>query len=134
MTSSHPSPVLRVVPFFAAMFASACGVPGDQVNLSMTQGEIATASQAAICPEPADGSPYCHSKGLVDAPGHLITTPAPAGFSPSQLRSAYKITGSGSSSTVIAVVSAYDYANVEAHPATHPAQFGVPARRCGSAR
>ena len=73
-------------------------MPGDQVNTSMTQDEIATASQAAICPEPTDGSPYCYSKGLVDATGHLITNPAPAGYGPSQLRSAYKITGSGSSS------------------------------------
>jgi subtilase family serine protease len=129
MTSSHPFPLLRVVPFFAATLFSACGTQGDAFNTSMTQDEITSASSAAICPDTPDGSPYCHAFGLVDASGHLITSPAPAGFSPSQLRSAYKITGSGSSSTVIAVVSAYDYANVESDLATYRAQFGLPACR-----
>src|SRR5215468_1756454 len=114
MTSSHPFPMLRAVPCFAAMLVSACGMPGDQVNTSMTQDEIASASSAALCPDTPDGSPYCHAYGLVDASGNLITNPAPAGYSPSQLRSAYKITGSGSSSTVIAVVTAYDYATADA--------------------
>jgi subtilase family serine protease len=121
--------MLRFVPFSAAMLVSACGVPGDQVNLSMTQDEISSASSAALCPDTPDGSPYCHAYGLVDASGHLITTPAPAGYGPSQLRSAYKITGSGSSSTLIAVISAYDYPNAEADLATYRAQFGLPACR-----
>jgi subtilase family serine protease len=102
-------------------------MPGDQVNTSMTQDEIAGASSAAICPDTPDGSPYCHAYGLVDASGHLITNPAPAGYSPSQLRSAYKITGSGSSSTLIAVITAFNYATAEADLATYRAQFGLPA-------
>jgi subtilase family serine protease len=111
------------------MFASACGMPGDEVNTSMTQDEISSASSAAICPDTPDGSPYCHAFGLVDANGHLITSATPTGYGPSQLRSAYKITGSGSASTVIAVISAYNYANVEADLATYRAQFGLPACR-----
>jgi hypothetical protein len=129
MTSSHPFTVLRVFPVFVATLASACAMPGDQVNTSMTQDEIASASSAAICPDTPDGSPYCHAFGLVDAAGHLITHPAPAGFGPSQLRSAYKITTSGSSSTLIAVISAYDYATAEADLATYRAQFGLPPCR-----
>ena len=95
----------------------------------MTQDEITAASSAAICPDTPDGSPYCHAFGLVDASGHLIRNTAPAGFGPSQLRSAYKITTSGSSSTLIAVISAYDYATAEADLATYRAQFGLPACR-----
>jgi subtilase family serine protease len=132
MTSSHPFPVLRVVLFFAATLVSACGMPGDQVNLSMTQDEISSASSAAICPDTPDGSPYCHAFGLVDASGHLITNPAPAGYGPSQLRSAYKITGSGSSSTLIAVITAYDYATADADLATYRSQFGLPACRAST--
>src|SRR4051794_14221695 len=122
MTRSYPSTVLRSLPFVVATFASACGVPGDAVNTSMTQDEISSASSAAICPDTPDGSPYCHAFGLVDANGHLITSATPLGYSPSQLRSAYKITGSGSSSTVIAVITAYDYAGVESDLATYRAQ------------
>jgi subtilase family serine protease len=114
------------------MFASACGVPGDQVNTSMTQDEITGASSAAICPDTPDGSPYCHAFGLVDGSGHLITNPAPAGYSPSQLRSAYKITTSGSSSTLIAVVTAYHYATADADLATYRSQFGLPACRAST--
>jgi subtilase family serine protease len=129
MNTSHPTTVLRVIPFFAATLVSACAMPGDQVNTSMTQDEIASASSAAICPDTPDGSPYCHAFGLVDATGHLITHAAPAGYGPTQLRSAYKITTSGSSSTLIAVISAYDYATAEADLATYRAQFGLPPCR-----
>src|SRR3954463_11582959 len=129
MNTSHPTTLLRVIPFFAATLVSACAMPDDQVNTSMTQDEIASASSAAICPDTPDGSPYCHAFGLVDATGHLITHTAPAGYGPSQLRSAYKITTSGSSSTLIAVISAFDYANAEADLATYRAQFGMPPCR-----
>jgi subtilase family serine protease len=105
-------------------------MPDDQFfNVAMTQDEVVSASSAAICPDTPDGSPYCHAYGLVDATGHLITNPAPAGYSPSQLRSAYKITGSGSSSTLVAVITAYDYTTAEADLATYRAQFGLPACR-----
>jgi subtilase family serine protease len=104
-------------------------MPGDQVNTSMTQDEIASASQALLCAPETTGGPYCHAHGLVDANGHVISNPAPAGYGPSQLRSAYKITTSGSSSTLVAVVSAYNYTTAEADLAIYRAQFGLPACR-----
>ncbi len=128
MTSSHLPAVLRISTFVIATFASACATPGDPFfNVAMTQDEITSASSAAICPDTPDGSPYCHAYGLVDSTGHLITNPAPAGYSPSQLRSAYKITGTGASTTTIAVITAFDYATAEADLATYRAQFGLPA-------
>ncbi|MDE2436235.1 MAG: hypothetical protein KGM49_08250, partial [Sphingomonadales bacterium] len=54
----------------------------------------------------------------------------PSGFGPSDLRSAYAITGSGSGS-VVAIVDANGYANAEADLATYRAQYGLPA--CTSA-
>src|SRR4051812_20408843 len=130
MTRSYPSTVLRILPFVVATFASACATQGDDLfNVAMTQQDIASSSQALLCTPETSGGPYCHAHGLVDANGHLIRNPAPAGFSPSQLRSAYKITSSGSASTVIAVISAYDYATAEADLATYRSQFGLPACR-----
>ena len=63
---------------------------------------------------------------LVDATGKVIANASPAGFTPSQLRSAYKITGTGKSTTLIAVIGAYDYATAEADLA-HLAQTCVDA-------
>jgi len=51
----------------------------------------------------------------------------PAGFSPSDLRSAYNVTGTGASSTVIAIVDAFGYPNAERDLATYRSQFGLPA-------
>jgi subtilase family serine protease len=62
-------------------------------------------------------------KGKPDGAAPQVT---PSGFGPASLRSAYAITGSGNSSSVIAVVDAYGYANAEADLATYRAQYGLP--------
>lgn len=68
----------------------------------------------------------CHSHVVVDSAGDEVVEAAPSGLGPADLRSAYKITGSGSAGTVIAVVDAYHYANAESDLATYRAQFGLP--------
>jgi subtilase family serine protease len=105
-------------------------MPADRISTTMTQDEIATASQELIC-DPSAAQVHCHARALVDQNGAVITNASPAGYSPRQLRSAYKITGSGRSSTVIAVITAYDYATAEVDLATYRSQFGLPA--CTSA-
>ncbi|HEX3763150.1 MAG TPA: S53 family peptidase [Kofleriaceae bacterium] len=112
------------------LLSPACGMRGDWVDTTMTQDEIATSSQASIC-DSEGVEVYCHAHAIVDATGKVIANATPAGFTPSQLRSAYSITGSGKSTTLIAVISAYDYATAEADLATYRSQFGLPA--CTSA-
>jgi subtilase family serine protease len=51
----------------------------------------------------------------------------PSGYGPSDLRSAYKVTGTGSSSYTIAIVDAYGYTNAEKDLATYRSQYGLPA-------
>jgi subtilase family serine protease len=51
----------------------------------------------------------------------------PSGYGPSQLRSAYAVTGSGSSATTVAIVDAYGYSNAETDLGTYRSQFGLPA-------
>jgi subtilase family serine protease len=92
----------------------------------MTEQEIAAAPNAATCPVLADGV-HCHGRVIVDPNGCPHQNPGPAGLSPSNLRSAYKISSSGSSSTTIAVVEAFGYDNAEADLAVFRTQFGLPS-------
>jgi subtilase family serine protease len=124
MMAPHP----RAVSLTLVMLASACSMsePGELVQ--MTPQEIASAGNAALCITGTDpDTAHCHARAIVDSNGCPHPNPAPAGFGPSQLRSAYKISGTGSSSTTVAVVDAYGYANAEADLAVYRAQFGLPA-------
>ncbi|WP_338465961.1 hypothetical protein RXV95_10300 [Novosphingobium sp. ZN18A2] len=51
----------------------------------------------------------------------------PAGYGPTDLRTAYAVTASGSSATTIAIVDAYGYPNAETDLGTYRSQFGLPA-------
>jgi subtilase family serine protease len=73
----------------------------------------------------------CHARIVTDQTGKIKFSPAGkppvSGYSPANLRDAYKITGSGSSSTIVAIVDAYGYNNAESDLGVYRAQFGLPA-------
>ena len=82
----------------------------------------------------APGDAHCFAKVVTDARGNikewlagpkLARNANPSGYSPSDLRSAYKVTSSGSSSYTIAIVDAYGYPNAEADLAIYRAQYGL---------
>lgn len=88
----------------------------------------------AVC---AHGQPHgmarCHAHVVTDSRGNPLpgkASPAligaPAGYGPADLRSAYKITASGSSSTTVAIVDAYGYPNAERDLGVYRAQYGLP--------
>jgi subtilase family serine protease len=84
------------------------------------------------CPvTPGAGEARCHAHLVTDYRGIPMARPNAtsgiAGYHPSDLRSAYAVTGSGSSSITIAIVDAYGYPNAEADLAVYRAQFGLPA-------
>jgi subtilase family serine protease len=86
----------------------------------------------AACPQVVGLAAHCHARIVSDASGRLLFNatvhpPAPSGYSPANLRDAYKITGSGSSSTIVAIVDAYGYKNAESDLGVYRAQFGLPA-------
>jgi len=83
----------------------------------------------AACPAAVVFAARCHARIVSDASGHLLATKHPpvSGYSPANLRDAYKVTGSGSSSTIIAIVDAYGYTNAESDLGVYRAQFGLPA-------
>ncbi len=81
---------------------------------------------AAVCPGPASGgTARCHAHVVIDSSGQPLATSGPAGYSPADLRSAYKITGTGTSSTWVAIVDAYGYPTAESDLAVYRSQFGL---------
>jgi len=93
----------------------------------------------------APGYARCHAHIVTDSTGaHLLNRFAqnrfapnvaaavlPQGYGPTDLRSAYAVTASGSSSTIIAIVDAYGYPNAETDLAVYRSTYGLPA--CTSA-
>ena len=111
---------------------AAAGLQVFGINATAQSVDVAPGALGArtreVCSGPvAEGFARCHSHVVVDERGELVVNTTPGGLSPSSLRSAYKVTGSGSASTVIAVVDAYHYTNAESDLAKYRAQFGLPA-------
>jgi subtilase family serine protease len=95
---------------------------GDQDTTAHTR-----AGHAAVCPGPAaPGTARCHSHIVTDTSGRPFATSSPAGYGPSDLRSAYKVTGTGASSTLIAIVDAWGYPNAESDLGKYRSRFGLP--------
>jgi subtilase family serine protease len=76
-----------------------------------------------VCAAPAAGDAACHAWVRTD----ITPQATPSGYGPADLRSAYKLTSSGSASQTIAIVDAYDDPTAEADLAVYRSQFGLPA-------
>ena len=77
------------------------------------------------------GMARCHAHIVTDARGNpfernLTRNATPSGYGPSDLRSAYNITATGSLATTIAIVDAYGYTNAESDLAVYRAQYRLP--------
>jgi subtilase family serine protease len=89
-----------------------------------------TFHKAACAHGNPNGTTRCFAHVVTDARGNELNGKAspnatPSGYGPADLRSAYAITGNGT--TTIAIVDAYGYANAEADLAVYRAQYGLPA-------
>jgi len=114
---------------------------GGLLSVALAFGLATTASAAApgvmqsgnvfhknVCMQPAPGHAACHAHIVTDPNGNAIANAhAPVGgFGPADLRSAYKVTKKGASTTLIAIVDAFGYTNAESDLATYRANFGLP--------
>ncbi len=119
----------RSLRLWFALLASGCLVSAG-VNAQVTADTNPTRSPVAstqACSGPAlEGFARCHARIVVNDVGSLAVHTAPSGYSPNDLRSAYKVTGSGSSSTVIAIVDAFHYKTAEKDLKKYRKQFGLP--------
>jgi subtilase family serine protease len=75
-------------------------------------------------------SARCFAHIVTDSRGNPITSTVtrnitPSGYSPSQLRGAYGITGSGLTTTTVAIVDAYGYPSAASDLAVYRSQFGL---------
>lgn len=105
---------------FGALLASAAASkPQALPDVSAAAAQVAV-RHAPVCPGPAAaGTARCHSHVVVDSRGQPLATSGPSGYGPADLRSAYAVTGSGSSNTIIAIVDAYGYPNAESDLAVY---------------
>jgi subtilase family serine protease len=87
-------------------------------------------SHRHVCGAAAPGFARCNSDVVTDRTGAPAVTAVPRGFGPVDLRSAYNLTSSGSSSQTVAIVDAYDDPNAQADLNTYRSTFGLPA--CGT--
>jgi subtilase family serine protease len=80
----------------------------------------------------APGHARCHAHVVTDRAGNILSRNAgpdttPSGYGPSDLRSAYKVTATGSAATIVAIVDAYGYPKAESDLGVYRAQYGLPA-------
>ena len=135
--SRSVNPLVRNAAFLctAALILAACSenvTPPTAANGAARDGSPATGLamqllHARVCPSAAPGTARCHSWVTIDGAGNPFATSGPTGYNPADLRSAYNITGSGSSTVTIAIVDAYDDASAESDLAVYRSQFGLPA-------
>jgi subtilase family serine protease len=81
------------------------------------------AHSAKVCATASAGQAACHAVVRTD----LAPAATPSGYGPADLRSAYKLTTSGSASQTIGIVDAYDAPTAESDLAAYRSQFGLPA-------
>src|SRR5215467_5248355 len=104
--------------------------PAAAVSVSVSiAGAAPSASGAAhrsthVCAAATAGAATCNALVRNDVQPSATT---PSGYFPADLRSAYKLTGSGSASQTIGIVDAYDAPNAESDLATYRSQFGLSA-------
>jgi subtilase family serine protease len=84
----------------------------------------------AVCGQVVGLAARCHAHVVTDAAGREINGKGRdgrvAGYGPTDLHTAYNITTSGSSSTIVAIVDAFGYDNAEADLQTYRNNFSLP--------
>lgn len=76
------------------------------------------------------GHARCHAHIVTDRSGRFLPGASrqdviPSGYSPSQLRAAYGLIATGTSSTIVAIVDAYGYPNASANLAVYRSEYGL---------
>jgi subtilase family serine protease len=99
----------------------AVAAPSAQASISATGAQHRSVK---ACAAPGPGEASCHAQVRTDISPNAST---PSGYFPADLRSAYNLTSSGSSSQTIGIVDAYDDPTAEADLAVYRSQFGLPA-------
>jgi hypothetical protein len=107
-------------------FASAAALGTTPLASAATTPTTVHSCSQSVTP----GMATCFALRRTDAGvHHLLATPnaTPAGFGPTSLDSAYKLSSSGGAGQTVGIVDAMDDPNAESDLATYRSQFGLPA-------
>lgn len=117
----------------AALVASAAAA----LSLAGAGGSAAAAPAASpahvptqrLCSNAKPGHVACFAIRQVSPvePSAITPNALPSGYGPTDLRSAYALTGSGSASQTVAIVDAQDDPNAESDLSTYRSTYGLPA-------
>lgn len=88
-------------------------------------GLASSRGERAVCSRPSATRAACFARVLTSSSGVVVPDAAPEGYSPSQLRSAYRVSGAGSTSTV-AVVDAYGDSRAKSDLDVYSKTFNLP--------
>jgi len=82
-----------------------------------------------VCDAPRPGDAACHAirHETVTPTGQVTPNVAPAGYGPSDLQSAYKLSSAAGSGQTVAIVDAYDDPRAESDLGVYRRQFGLSA-------
>jgi len=117
----------------AALLAAGITAAAASIAVAEPVERSGTVYHVAVCkrliPETAA---RCFAHVVTDSTGHILSQPKgpgviPSGFEPADLQSAYSITTTGSSSTIVAIVDAFGYPTAEADLGVYRAEWGLPA-------
>src|SRR5579859_4262240 len=104
--------------------AVAVGAASVVVLLPASAG---TATAQPVCQRPSAGRMGCLALRVPAPAGHLAPQATPKGYGPADLRSAYRLPGTGGAGQTVAIVDAYDYPSAESDLATYRTTYGLPA-------
>ncbi|MBV8984559.1 MAG: S53 family peptidase [Acidimicrobiia bacterium] len=93
------------------------GVPNDNAAFGQSHKQSCLDTGQA-------GVASCHAQVVTDTHGKPFVTPAPAGYGPADVASAYKLSTSGGAGQTVAIVDAYDDPNAVADLSVYRSQFG----------
>jgi hypothetical protein len=111
-------------------FASAAALATTPLASAATTPTTSPTTVHSCSQSVTPGIATCFALRRTDAAvQHLLVTPnaTPAGFGPSSLDSAYKLSSSGGAGQTVGIVDAMDDPNAESDLATYRTQFGLPA-------
>ena len=120
----------RTLGTVVATFTAAIGLTAGAVGVASSADAVPSAHGQRVCVDARAGEASCHALKLVDADGQASASPnaaTPSGKSPSDIQSAYKLTGLKSGARTVAIVDAYGYPNAERDLGIYRAQFGLSA-------
>jgi subtilase family serine protease len=114
-----------------ATLAAAIGLIVGAVESASSADAVPGAHGQKVCTDAKAGEANCHALKLVDGNGQAVAgpnaaTPPASGKTPTDIRDAYKLSGSSSGGRTVAIVDAYGYPNAEHDLGVYRSQFGLP--------